>query len=114
MNKVHKTTEPKPSTPPHHRNNILAIDLEPPDTHRADEIPADSEDQQGIEDTTNSETCNIQHMQVYNDIINSGINYTPFVHKLQAGNDYKKYLLQAKRHFAKESATPPPNVNPLY
>ena len=51
---------------------------------------------------------------MHNDIVDSDINYTSCVHKLQVGNDYNKYLLQAKRHITKVSATPPPNLHPLY
>ena len=47
-------------------------------------------------------------------ILISGDTYIPFVHKLQAINDYNKRLLQAQRQTKKVSAIPPPNVNPVY
>ena len=63
--------------------------------------PADTEEQQWIEYATHIATCHIQHTQVQNKIINSGITYISFVRKLKAGNDYKKILLQAKNTLLK-------------
>ena len=82
MNTVQKNPEPEPSPPPHHRDNTITIELEQPNTHRTDDTPVDIEEQQWIEDATHSATFNIQYTQVHTKIINSGIKYTPFVHKL--------------------------------
>ena len=61
VNKAHKTPDSEPSTPPNHSDTIIAIESEPPNTHRDDDTPVDIEESQWIEYATYSATCDIQH-----------------------------------------------------
>ena len=114
MNKVHTIIEPEPPPPSHLSDTTIAIEPEPPDCKHPLHTPADTDEQQWIDDAKHHAITSIKALRDHNEILNSGIAYSPLVHKIQVHNTLNKRLLQAQRRVAQISKLPPPQVHRIH